>query len=347
MYAPLLCTLQPVAYGYPPVTTCIVTPVHQYMQHPITSPANFPMSPAQIAMPTPATPTLSERILDESPVRPRKDGRRSISLSEAPNLSKGTPLYGNPAWWGEEDPTSDTELPSSSPGGRILRDLEPDRPRTAELDRTWRGSTGHELRKKAISNRALERGSDSPTSWVIELDSAPNQRPSRRLDKEQRPRSADPSPIRRRNGVSPVRRSVSPCPSPRHSPVPQRKSTTVSKKTKVLTSTQSRKPPAKKPPSGATPTSKPRPEPKQSQTELISHSESPVSARVEPFSWNESHSGSSQGSPSSHRPRKCPSDTHVGFKTDTTYIISEMERPGSARKQWTNVQPLVRGDYCN
>ena len=170
---------------------------------------------------------------------PRSDGRRSVAISAAPNLSKGSMLYGQPSWWGEEG-GSNVAPELGHQGSRILRDLSPERvtPRhdqensaPVRVTQSWNTTRAEaELRKQAISNSqlaGLERDEDnaSPGSWVIEFGSGQPRRRSFTSHKIHRPRSADPSPSRVGRTPSPCRRSVSPVNSPKQSPLPRQRVT--------------------------------------------------------------------------------------------------------------------------
>ena len=226
---------QAFAYNYPPVSPSPLTPapLTPTPLHP-PPPGNLPVSTLQqnqAATPTSATPTLVEDIetlsLDtskpSSKVRtPRSDGRRAVCLLGAPNLSKGSVLYGQPSWWGEEG-GSDPEPALGHQGSRLLRDLSPERRREHKRSgpvrtvHSWSSARAEdELRKQAISNSlstGQKKDDSSPASWVIDFGSGQHRQ---RSFTSRRPRSADPSPTRTSRTASFSKRSVSPAPSLSH-----------------------------------------------------------------------------------------------------------------------------------
>ncbi len=298
--------LQPSPYGY-------TSPLH--IQQPpsvVFQPANPAHLPQQPVVPTllyqhsampssldqyqhPVTPSSLDQLSSvdtesedaftlhaEGSLKPRKDGRRAVSLSDSPNLSKGTRLYGQPSWWGEEREGEERggeeegHLRSGEVRGRHSRIPEPgvERVRTTsslEGHRTCGSGTGSAPWEQRESRRDKER----PTSWVIDLpvtSSTPGSklRPAR-LDRfrDRRPRSADSSPTRVKRTISPARRFASPVvtTSARHTPVPAGQAKGRKRNNVGTGATSTKKVPAKKPPSGvrsdssrgetvATPTSK-------------------------------------------------------------------------------------------
>ena len=236
---------QAFAYSYPPVSPSPLTPTPLTPTptplHPL-PPGNLPMSSAHTlqqkqaatptsATPTSATPTLVEDIetLSWDTLKPsskvgtpRSDGRRAVCLLGAPNLSKGSVLYGQPSWWGEEG-GSDPEPELGHQGTRLLRDLSPERRRDHKRSvpvrtaHSWSSARAEdELRKQAISNSVStgqKKDDSSPASWVVDFGSGQHRQ---RSFTSRRPRSADPSPTRARRTASFSKRSVSPAPSLSH-----------------------------------------------------------------------------------------------------------------------------------
>ena len=177
----------------------------------------------------------------------RSDGRRAVELSNSPNLSKVSKLYGKPSWWGEEKATekdNDQEFEFVKPGSQILRDYDR-RVRSPSCEdtsssRPQRLSASEDLRVVAMTN---SRDCVSPAStWVVDFGasdtnmSSTKKRPSRFDSLERRPRSADPSPNRSPQikkdllpvtATSSLKRSSStrrsPSSSPRRSPVMTRR----------------------------------------------------------------------------------------------------------------------------
>ena len=154
---------------------------------------------------------------------PRRDGRRSVLLTNAPNLSKTSSLYGQPAWWGEEDPVGvgSDEVIRHEP--QLLRDISPERPRSRS-DSSPISSSAKKARKNGSSVAGSKLGkqetrshpkhigsgqskSTTPnTAWTVEVGGRP--RVSKAAPPTQRhPRSADSSPVRKVRGE---RRSMSP-----------------------------------------------------------------------------------------------------------------------------------------
>lgn len=242
-------------FGYPgsPPVSLHPTPV-SHVTFPHAGSAFHPISPTQflqLSTPPPPPPTTST---PESPLsvdelessgsgsfsKPqRSDGRRAVELTNSPNLSKVSKLYGKPSWWGEEKATekeNEQEFEFVKPGSQILRDYNR-RERSSSCEdplavsgRPQRHSASEELRFKAISK---SRECASPAStWVVDFDSntLPKKKRPSRFDKvEHRPRSADPSP----NRAPPIKKDLlpptanlkrststrSPSSSPRRSPV--------------------------------------------------------------------------------------------------------------------------------
>ena len=243
----------PVSLHHPAPTGHVIIPQASSAFHPI-SPAQF----LQVSTPPPAPVTSSEspQSVDELESSgssytksQRSDGRRTVELSNSPNLSKVSKLYGKPSWWGEEKATmkeSDQEFEFVKPGSQILRDYDR-RGRSPSCEeslssnsRPHRHSASEDLRVQALSN---SRECASPAStWVVDFGSddsntgaVTRRRPSR-LDRleQHRPRSADPSPNRSpqiKKDLLPatvsLRRSSStrrsPSSSPRRSPVMTRR----------------------------------------------------------------------------------------------------------------------------
>lgn len=192
---------------------------------------------------------LSSESSSSSSKPQRSDGRRAVELTNSPNLSKVSKLYGKPSWWGEEKATekdNDQEFEFVKPGSQILRDYDR-RVRspsncedTSAPPRPQRLSASEDLRVQAMSNsRDKECPSPAPT-WTVDFgDSTPaatKKRPSRFDNMERRPRSADPSPNRSpqiKKDLLPVTTSSSlkrssstrrsPSSSPRRSPVMTRR----------------------------------------------------------------------------------------------------------------------------
>ena len=126
---------------------------------------------------TTTTQTSTETIeTNKDLLRVRIDGRKSVNYQ-----IKGSPLYGVPSWWGEEDesepedtavvskqlldhdnemPFSDSELIPKRPGTQILRDIAEHRPYIA--------STLHE--RLTSSDTEKQADSNTPTSFVLEFE---------------------------------------------------------------------------------------------------------------------------------------------------------------------------------
>ena len=251
-------------YGYPPSPPVSLhpTPVgHVTIPHAASS-AFHPISPAHflhLSTPPPMSsssesPPISVEDLELSsesiscPKPQRSDGRRAVELSNSPNLSKVSKLYGKPSWWGEEKATekdNDQEFEFVKPGSQILRDYDrrvrsPSNCEDTTPPRPQRLSASEDLRVQAMSN-SRERECPSPAAtWTVDFGdntlTATKKRPSRFDNMERRPRSADPSPNRSpqiKKDLLPVTASSSlkrsssthrsPSSSPRRSPVMTRR----------------------------------------------------------------------------------------------------------------------------
>ena len=259
-------------YGYPPSPPISLhpTPVgHVTIPHAASS-AFHPISPTHflhLSTPPPMSsssesPPISVDDLESSSdsishSKPqRSDGRRAVEISNSPNLSKVSKLYGKPSWWGEEKATekdNNQEFEFVKPGSQILRDYDrrvrsPSNCEDTASPRSQRLSASEDLRVQAMT-KSRERECVSPAStWVVDFDSnsaAIKKRPSRFDNLERRPRSADPSPNRSpqiKKDLLPVTASTSlkrsssthrsPSSSPRRSPVMTRRpqSMTIKKK---------------------------------------------------------------------------------------------------------------------
>ena len=161
---------------------------------------------------------------------PRKDGRRSISLtsSDMPRLSGVSSLYGRPSWWGGDE---DEEAPIvTSSGGdsprkpakrsepQILRDISPPLSPSGPAAVIQQSSGG--LSAPSLRESAEEAPSDLETGpsavWTIEV--GPRRSKTALPHKlRKQPRSADSSPIRAHHRVGSgggKTRSVSPSAAP-------------------------------------------------------------------------------------------------------------------------------------
>ena len=91
-------------------------------------------------------------------LRIRIDGRKSVPLTFSPVRAQGSPLYGYPTWWGEDEEKeednierenrkemlhSDSELIPRKPGSQILRDIEPNLESTFKTLGVHKYPTGH------------------------------------------------------------------------------------------------------------------------------------------------------------------------------------------------------------
>ena len=230
--------------------------------HPISSTHFLPLSTPPPMSSSSESPPISVEDLESSsdsishPKHQRSDGRRAVEISNSPNLSKVSKLYGKPSWWGEETATekdNDQEFEFVKPGSQILRDYDrrvrsPSNCEDTASLRPQRLSASEDLRVQAMSN-SREKECVSPAStWVVDFDTnsaATKKRPSRFDNLERRPRSADPSPNRSpqiKKDLLPVTASSSlkrsssthrsPSSSPRRSPVMTRRpqSMTIKKK---------------------------------------------------------------------------------------------------------------------
>lgn len=288
---------------------------------------------------------------NSSSVSPRKDGRRSVSLSSSdmPRLSEVSSLYGLPSWWGDnEDPIDVTRKDSSRLAHReaqILRDISPPRPRSSSVYDTSQHSskaTVSVTRGNAQGEVGSNEGTKSPNLvWTVE--SGPSRR-SRAIPPKWRRnvRSADSSPIRRPGSEG---QSL----SSNATPVRMGKNTSSKEFTPL-----SHRVTATKPPSGSRKTGKRvSPSPVRSSRELNSAKEQ------EKLTSSSTRKTASSNTPSDpvHSPEVSPppateglrshSDIGVGSRenADETFVVTsppEDERPGSARKQWSH-EPMQVG----
>ena len=211
-------------YGYSGSPTISLHSGHVTIPH--AGSAFQPISPTQflqLSTPSPTQMTSSdsppsvediEASVDESYLKPqRSDGRRAVELSNSPNLSKVSKLFGKPSWWADDEPTTketEQEFEFVKPGSQILRDYDR-RSRSTSCEDPLAGGSGssrqqqrlsvnEDLRFQAMSN---SRDCPSPAStWVVDFGNGDSntastkKRPSRLDRLEHRPRSADPSPSR-------------------------------------------------------------------------------------------------------------------------------------------------------
>ena len=183
----------------------------------------FPATPTALPSQADREDQSATRNMPPQASSPRRDGRRSVSLTNAPNLSKTSSLYGQPAWWGEEDPVGGRSDEVIHHEPQVLRDISPERPRS-HYDSSLISSSTKKTRENGSSVGRSKPGkqetrshpkhigsgqskSTTPNSaWTVEVGGRP--RVSRAAPPTQRhPRSADSSPVRKVRGE---RRSMSP-----------------------------------------------------------------------------------------------------------------------------------------
>lgn len=342
---PTLPPLQPPTTPLTPNTTQTVTP----------SPGNGPTEPR--TDPKTQQPVSRNSV---SNVSPRKDGRRSVSLSSSdmPRLSEVSSLYGQPSWWGEEeDPIDITKGDSSRLAHReaqILRDISPPQPRSSSVSDTSQHSNKATMpvtRGHAQRGVASSEGTKSPNLvWTVE--SGPSRR-SRAIPPKWRRnvRSADSSPIRKPGSGG---QSL----SSNTTPVRMGKNSSGKEFTPL-----SHRVTATKPPSGSQKTGR-----KVSPSPVISSRElnNSTKQRKELSEQEKLTSSSTRKTASSTTPSdpvrspgvspppateglRSRSDVVVGSRenADETFLVTsppEDERPGSARKQWSH-EPMQVGSY--
>lgn len=303
--------------------------------------------------------SVSRGSVSRGSVSPRRDGRRSVSLSSSdmPRLSEVSSLYGQPTWWGDqEDVTKGDSSRLAHREAQILRDISPPRQRSSSVSDTTQLSQ-HSSKAVVSVTRGDAQGEvaakeSSNFAWTVEPGQPP--RRSRAIPPKWRRnvRSADSSPIRRpgseRQGLSanttPVRNTA----SKEFTPLSHRVTAT-------------------KPPSGSRKTGKrSSPSPVRSsaeqnnsakQEELISQQEKLKSENyLTSHSTRNTTSSSALSAPvggvrTSPPPPteglRSQSDTGVGSreKADETFVVkspTEDERPNSARRQWTHEPVQVR-----
>ena len=126
--------------------------------------------------------------------RQRQDGRRSIELEKIPSLAHTSPLYGRPAWWGEEGPLgshSDSEVSPMKASSCILRELDPklvnqsnrgssSQPHSREQDQVAvsraKPSSAGTLSDEAADKQPTRTGEEG-MQFTVELESAKKQKP--------------------------------------------------------------------------------------------------------------------------------------------------------------------------
>lgn len=302
---------------------------------------------------------VSCRSLSHGVVSPRKDGRRSVSLSSSdmPRLSEVSSLYGQPSWWGDnEDPIDITKGDSSRPAHReaqLLRDISPPQTRSSSVSDTLQHSSKAAMsltRGNSQREVASNEGTKSPNlAWTAEA--GPSRR-SRAIPPKWRRnvRSADSSPIRRpamegqsaSSNTTPVRMSKN----------------TASKEFTPL----SHRVTATKPPSGSRKTGRRiSPSPVSGRDSTKQEKELPEQEKLTTPSTGKKASSNTLSEPV-HGPevhvspppateglRSC-SDIAVGSRenADETFVVTsppEDERPGSARKQWSH-EPTQVGSWA-
>ena len=119
---------------------------------------------------TPATNSAAEEdrkpLKDNNKSKPecsRKDGRRSFEVDKIPSMSNLSPLYGRPAWWGDDDNPNTVDV---SETGR--KDSESG---VVPRQHTGNKATDHES--------PIIRGREDDTTFVVEIAAAKRQKPSR------------------------------------------------------------------------------------------------------------------------------------------------------------------------
>ena len=210
--------------------------------------------------PTISIPEVTTITTSEESVRIRIDGRKSVPLSDTPSLSKGSPLYGVPSWWGEDDAhcsgaCSDSELSPKKRGSQILRDLDPksdDESKTPSKRSSYRGQQYLTPVSRNTSNSLTDVTKNKDTQRQLRAQSVEEESTSFTIEFEAPRRSKPKGPHRTRpasfagrfNELShPVAKSPPLQSSPKRTP----KSTNAEK---VVSTKPNKTPPIRKPPSG-------------------------------------------------------------------------------------------------
>ena len=210
--------------------------------------------------PTISIPEVTTITTSEESVRIRIDGRKSVPLSETPSLSKGSPLYGVPSWWGEDDThcsgaCSDSELSPRKRGSQILRDLDPkseDESKSPSKRNSYRGQQYLTPVSRNTSNSLTDVTKNKDTQRQLRAHSVEEENTSFTIEFEA-PRRSKPKGLRKTRPVSfagrfnelshPVAKSPPLQSSPKRTP----KSTNAEK---VVNTKPNKTPSVYKPPSG-------------------------------------------------------------------------------------------------
>ena len=210
--------------------------------------------------PTISIPEVTTITTSEESVRIRIDGRKSVPLSDTPSLSKGSPLYGVPSWWGEDDAhcsgaCSDSELTPRKRGTQILRDLDPkseDESKSSPKRSSYRGQQYLTPVSRNTSNSLTDVAKNKDTQRQLRAHSVEEESTSFTIEFEA-PRRSKPKGLHRTRPASfagrfnelshPVAKSPPLQSSPKRTP----KSTNAEK---VVSTKHNKTPQVRKPPSG-------------------------------------------------------------------------------------------------
>ena len=154
------------------------------------------------------------------PSPPRKDGRRSISLSSSnmPRLSAVSSLYGRPSWWAGDDDEGapvvtntrgdSPRKPAKRIEPQILRDISPP-PLSPSGSPQGLSHTPRDPSSGGDAGEATGDDTNTSSSWVVEVSPRQSRAALPQRWRKQ-VRSADSSPIRTPPGSGGKNRSVSP-----------------------------------------------------------------------------------------------------------------------------------------
>ena len=210
--------------------------------------------------PTISIPEVTTVTTSEESVRIRIDGRKSVPLSETPSISKGSPLYGVPSWWGEDDThcsgaCSDSELSPRKRGSQILRDLDPkseDESKSPSKRSSYRGQQYLTPVSRNTSNSLTDVTKNKDTQRQLRAHSVEEENTSFTIEFEA-PRRSKPKGLRKTRPASFAGRfnqlshPVAKSPPLQSSPKRTSKSTNAEK---VVNTKPNKTPPVSKPPSG-------------------------------------------------------------------------------------------------
>lgn len=151
------------------------------------TPLSNSMSTPLIATTATTQTKISASESNKDLLRVRIDGRKSVD-----SRTKGSPLYGVPSWWGEEEseeetlkvprrrpllndnemPFSDSELIPKRPGTQILRDIDDSRIRHTHRPHPHMGVVSRSQEHLATDDtvKPVSNDENTPTSFTVEFE---------------------------------------------------------------------------------------------------------------------------------------------------------------------------------